>query len=237
MPHSAPTERLSTLRRAALAQIVSPSDRFRGRAIAIELGELGEDPAIAALPEFYEATVLTTVARGKPARRAQKPLYRLFRACLASGEPDRYERFRQVISYAVHDPAQLDGLYFHSTFATMDQTAIWADITTVIDRLKPVAGEVFLNSGTLLGPVRDQSLIAHDDDVDLALRLDAGSMETAAAAWQKTRAQLEKAGLLSERQPSNPGTMKLKSGGVYNIDLFPAWVSEGRGLRLPPHRR
>lgn len=226
---------IDDLRRRALAQIVSPLPGYKGRAAMVRLGELGDGvPGVADRPDYLEAMVLTILARGKPARRAQKPLYRLFRARLAAGEIDSYRQFEQVLRYAVQDADRLQGLHFHAAFGTMDQQAIWADIATVMQRLAVLGGEVFLNSGTLLGAVRDKSLIAHDDDVDLAIRLDAGSPDEAVAQWSDTRAALQDAALLSERQPPNPGTLKLKSGGTYNIDLFPAWVAEGR-VYVYPH--
>lgn len=226
--------KIDALRRRALAQIVSPRNGYKGRAETIALGELGEtEPEVQHSPDFLEATVLAILARGKTPRRAQKPLYRLFRARLASNEVEKYQSFTQVLKYAVHDLSQLDGLHFHSAFGSMDQQEIWADIRSVMQRLDAMGDEVFLNSGTLLGAVRDKSLIAHDDDVDLALRLLATTPQDAARQWHATRARLQESGLLSDRQPSNPGTLKLKSGGTYNIDLFPAWISEGRVFVYP----
>ncbi|MCB1312957.1 MAG: LicD family protein [Maritimibacter sp.] len=226
--------RIDELRRRALAQIISPSDSYKGRAVLIELGELDSAPGVQTAPELLEATILAFIARGRRARRIQKQLYRLFRARVAAGELGKYEQFVQVLQYAIHDPSQLEGLYFHSAFATLDQQAIWTDIASVVQRLELVGKDVFLNSGTLLGVVRDKELIAHDDDVDLAIRLDASSAEQAVAQWKKTREKLQEAGIVPERNPKNPGTMQIKSAGVYNIDLFPAWVSEGR-VYVYPH--
>ncbi|MDU8926547.1 LicD family protein [Alisedimentitalea sp. MJ-SS2] len=226
--------RIEQLRRRALSQIIAPRDGYKARAIVIELGEMADAAKDHTSPEFLEATILAIIARGGRPRRAQKPLYRLFRARLEDGKIEKYQQFQQVLTYSVRDRKELEGLHFHSAFGTMNQAEVWADIEQVMSNLKAVGSEVFLNSGTLLGAVRDKALIAHDDDVDLAIRLDASSTVEAVEQWKKTRELLQNAGFLSERQPTNPGTMKLKASGGYNVDLFPAWVDEGQ-VYVYPH--
>lgn len=225
---------IDSLRRQALAHILEPRKGYKPREAVIRLGEMAEaDPKLEQSPDFLEAQILTILARGGKSRRAQKPLFRLFRACLEAGDSARYLRFEEVLHYVASSPELLDGLHFHRTFEQMDQAEVWAEIGRGIAELQALGLECFLNSGTLLGTVRDKKLIAHDDDVDLAIVFEASSPEEAANRWRELGATLGEAKLLTGKQPRNPATLKLQTKGRYNIDLFPAWVQDGQFFVYP----
>lgn len=225
--------RIGEIRDAALAQLLTPQQDFDGEALQRELTELVTKEPDRKLPSFLEADILLALGGGARPRRAQKSLYRLYKERVALGEIPEFESFEQTLKQAETNGVSLEGLYFPQSFWSMSHEEIWADVGTVMRRVGDVLGDLFLNSGTLLGVVRDQSLISHDDDVDLAVVLKASSAQEAGREWKNIHGVLKQHDLLSEREGRNPTVYKLKSDGVYNIDLFPAWIEEGRVFVYP----
>lgn len=226
--------RAGEIRDIAMAQLLLPRAGFDAAPYNKELEEMAADLGDAFSIDYLEAFILLTIGIGKRPRRAQKPLYRLYKKRLAAGQMGAFEAFTDVLKAAESRGYSLEGIYFPQSFQNQDHEKIWADVRATLDKVKAVIGPVFLNSGTLLGVVRDQSLIAHDDDVDLAVLMQSDSQESAARDWQDIRLRLQEAGLLSGKQVPNPGVYKLRSGGAYNIDLFPAWIADGK-LHVYPH--
>ncbi|CUH64451.1 LPS biosynthesis protein [Thalassovita autumnalis] len=124
--------------------------------------------------------------------------------------------------------------YSGQTFDTMDHSRIWGAVGGHIEALGRMGYRCFLNSGTLLGVVRDGKLIDHDDDVDLALILQADNEADAAEEWRQLWARLGELGLDGAGGLKSPGIYKLKGQDGCEIDLFPAWVKEGR-MYIYPH--
>lgn len=119
-------------------------------------------------------------------------------------------------------------------FALIDPSSIWAHVEALTTQLEAEGFSVFLNSGTLLGVTRDQSLIAHDDDVDLAVILNADSTKSAAAEWHRLANRLQEAGMLDKAKQKAPEFFKLEPVGNFEVDLFPAWIEDGR-VYVYPH--
>ena len=226
--------RIAEIRDMAIAQLFYKRDDFDHDGHRDELAALVKAGADALTPDGLEAEIALTLAFGSRPRRAQKPLYRLYKQRLARREADQFQRFVAVLERAKDHGISLDGIYMPQSFATMDHDMVWADLRALFEKLDAAGVQVFLNSGTLLGVVRDKALIAHDDDVDLAVVFEADSQEAAAEAWIATQKQLSDQGLLVERRGPNPGVVKLVSDGSYNVDLFPAWIEKGR-VYVYPH--
>lgn len=183
-------------------------------------------------PDYYEAAVAMIVARNKRPRRAQKLLYRLLQARLEQDEVHQFKSFQKKIQDAAAVGFSLEGLHFLSTLADMDDDVIWADTRKAVDTFAELIGDTFLNSGTLLGVTREKGPIPHDDDVDLAVVLDANSSESAAHAWIEAYKTLGQQRLV--KQPKrNLGVFKHQSTTGINIDLFPAWLEDGRVFIYP----
>ena len=98
-----------------------------------------------------------------------------------------------------------------------------------MDRLEALGLRCFINSGTLLGAIREGRLIAHDDDVDLAVVLDAPDAEQAARAWVALKGRLDEAKLLNLAFDQEVRShAKIGQAGGASVDLFPAWIDDGR---------
>ncbi|MEZ5193608.1 MAG: hypothetical protein R2734_14655 [Nocardioides sp.] len=118
-----------------------------------------------------------------------------------------------------------------------DPGAVWATVERVTEQLGERGYPVLVTSGTLLGLVREGGVIAHDDDIDLAVVLPEDDTTDAAGAarqWRELRARAALAGQLDlafeERRASH---CRAAADGGLKVDLFPAWPHAGRMFMWP----
>lgn len=184
--------------------------------------------------EWLEARIATCIAgRIRPAIvvRTIKQL-RNFRD--SRGEIERFVAFEDLLKSGLGEERLTSHGFRPQSFADMDHSPIWDRIGEHMGFLTRQGYEVFLNSGTLLGVVRDGRLIDHDDDIDLAIILHAESAETAAQEWSALRSTMREAGILVEEQMMSDAIFKLTGHGDVKFDLFPAWF-EGDRFFVYPH--
>jgi hypothetical protein len=176
--------------------------------------------------EWLEARIATCIAgRIRPAIVVRTiKLLRIFRE--SRGEMDRFVAFETLLKSGLGEERLTSHGFQAQSFADMDHTPIWDRIGEHMGFLTKQGYEVFLNSGTLLGVVRDGRLIDHDDDIDLAIILRANSVETAISEWKELRAALKAEGRLDEEQMDGNAIFKLTGATNVNFDLFPAWFEE-----------
>ena len=105
----------------------------------------------------------------------------------------------------------------------------------LMDRLAVYDREIFANSGTLLGLVRNGTLLAHDYDVDLGMLLKARTEVEAAAEWREITDRLIADGLALHRSEWSHVTLKMQKIGDFGVDLFPAWCDAQGRLFVYPH--
>ena len=200
----------------------------RARLDAADLQEFpGDDPTA------LELDILLVLLNGKPAKRIRKPLWRLSRVRLRSGEAAAFREFQDLVLGFEKRGTSFDGFDPVVFFDLVDHAPIWADADAAISSVSKIAGPCFINSGTLLGAVREGALIGHDDDLDLCLMLEADSMKSAAAAWIAAYHALRQEGLIDKPPSRNYGVFKLRGKTGVNIDLFPGWIAEDQAYIYP----
>ncbi len=224
---------LATLRDAAMAHLKGAALTFDAARARSALSALDLSDHDRTTPAFYETDICLVLASHKPGKQAQKSLYRLFKQRMAAGETDAFEQFQGKLVELEKTGVDLGGLQLVDYFGNIDHADVWAAVDDVLRRVETLIGPVFLNSGTLLGVVRERALLPHDDDVDLAVVLDAQNAVQAAQAWARAYHLLHAEGLLAKKVKRNHGVFQLKSSSSVKIDLFPAWIEEGRGWIYP----
>ena len=118
---------------------------------------------------------------------------------------------------------------YRLALAGREQQELWLGVAEIVAGVADLGHECFVNSGSLLGLVREGALIAHDDDVDLAVVLSGTDAACAAEEWLELRGQLVAAGLVDrDFAARRQGHVKVRLPMGLTVDLFPAWASQGR---------
>lgn len=185
--------------------------------------------------EGLEAQIMICVGCQIRPKRVRKFLTRLRSLRAKAGEAALFEAFEAKLIESVGGDALVTHSYGATTFKSLDHDAVWAHVGALIEKISGAEDRIFLNSGTLLGVVRDKRLIDHDDDIDLAYLLEASSAEAAAEEWKALNARLIGEGLAKPDYGIETGMMQLDGGGVVRVDLFPVWVDLDDRVYVFPH--
>ncbi|MEX0283711.1 MAG: LicD family protein [Paracoccaceae bacterium] len=222
--------RVDEIRLMAYAALHGEATGFTPRKYAGELSDLETRPQS---PAYLEALIGTcVVGRIRPSRtvRAMRKLRNLREA---AGEGRKFQEFETLVQTHLGDLGVSGHGYGKAKFANMDHGKMWSRLGQHIAGLNAAGYEVFLNSGTLLGVVRDGRFIDHDDDIDLGVILKADCAEAAAAEWKAFKSMTWKEGLFDAASFEHAFIHKMASDDGCDIDLFPVWFEEGRAFVFP----
>lgn len=219
--------------RRAVEEAVATPDRLdedwvalRARLDAVAPGERGR--------AWREASVLLDLAYRQRPGRTHRQLGRIRARRLAQGED--FDGLWAECERALA-PFTLTPHGYDVALGQRPAEEVWAAVARVTERFGERGHRVLVTSGTLLGLVRDGGVIAHDDDVDLAVLLaDDDSPDAAGAAreWRELRASAAAAGLLDpEFERRQASHCRAAVGGGLKVDLFPAWCGGGRVFMWP----
>jgi len=130
---------------------------------------------------------------------------------------------------AILKPLFLGPHNYSKRLSDVSTTTIEICISRLHAAVRHSGHELFINSGTLLGAVRDGNLITHDDDLDVAVYLNGHDIETVAKQWKFLREKLSR---------EFKFVMKGSFCAVFidddvQIDIFPAWASDGKMFIYP----
>lgn len=206
---------------AALVPVADrdPAEHDRLRSLLAEVPRERRDRG------WREANVLVDLAFRERPRKAFARLVRLRDRCDddADFQPFWTECVRVMAPYTLGPHG------YKLSLGGREQQELWRGVATVVAEVGALGHECFVNSGSLLGLVRDGAAIAHDDDADLAVVLRATDAGSAAEEWMALRVRLADAGLLDlDSETRRRGHAKVGLPGGMVVDLFPAWASRGR---------
>ncbi len=222
--------RISEIHATALAELTAPTGDVPHWALYGELQQLRTRPF---RTDWLEAVIMVAgIGRIRPAKMVGH-LNKLRHKRNVQNQAELFQTFLATLRAYMGDDRLTNHAFGSETFADLDHDSVWRHVERHLGALRDEGYEVFLNSGTLLGVVRDARLIEHDDDIDLALLLKARTEAEAAAEWLTLRTRLEELDLFDAETFKQAAIYKLKPVGTTQIDLFPAWIEDDKVFVYP----
>ena len=144
---------------------------------------------------------------------------------------NEHEEFLKLIHKILY-PMVLSHHGYNRSASFLDTSFVWRSLEEFSYVVKELGYQTFLVSGTLLGIVRDNKLIAHDDDIDVSIYLGNGSFEQIAERFNLLKDQLNELNLIDNSFKGTFFRIKLCQGVI--IDAFPSW-SKDNSVYVYPH--
>lgn len=213
-------------------------DRVKGDPIGkAEYGQLFdalEEVREPANPAWVQAWIVLNCATRNRAFGTQRLMSRYNKQCRKRGTIDEFDEFLRHVQddLGFYLP---NGSSYGESFRGVDVGEVMAKCSTLSARLAELNLEVFANSGTLLGIVREGTLLENDNDIDLGVLLEARSAKAAAAEWIALCDRLIAEGVAIERSSWSKVTLKLQKIDQFGVDLFPAWIDADDRVHVYPH--
>lgn len=224
-------EKILKIRQTAIKYLERKDTRFPARKFFKQLDGLKPDRPT---KDWIEAVILVLIAGMIKPARVLGMMNSLSKMQKSAGQEQEFNAFADQVSKYLY-PYRITSHGFQKFYFSEENNRLALDhIGELIHRFTEIDYTVFLNSGTLLGVVRDGRLIEHDDDVDLAILLKSETRQDAAHEWVSLRKRLDGLGLLGDGESGMNVIYKLKSRGEIDVDLFPCWIEDNR-LFIYPH--
>lgn len=219
---------LSKVQDTVLAGNITNKDYHR---ILAEIEACSETKSL----EWFKSWILLHCATRKKAFKTQKIISRFNRISRRKGRLEDYQSF---LNYIVEDLKLFlpNGSSYTESFRTADTQAVINGCREIMELLISQTNlDVFVNSGTLLGLVREGTLIEYDNDIDLAIVLNGHTEEEVAKEWLALCDNLIAQGIGLSRSEWSKVTLKLNKISGFGVDLFPAWFSKEGDVYVYPH--
>jgi len=178
--------------------------------------------------DWVERVVSIYAVKGVKGRRCSALMQRMERKRIVDGEPEKFAIFKERLADQIERGTPNEK--FNMTFEFSNNDKANDGLRGVVDVLIEGGFPTFINSGTLLGAVRDQSFIKHDYDADVAVILKGDTNRDVIEGFNACHRYLVSVygdDIRSRFKSKRPTIkVKLKSGLV--VDVFPAWERDGR---------
>jgi len=164
----------------------------------------------------------------------QNPLetWGYLRTLKATLEIDVFNEFKSEVTRCIF-PYVITEHGYKRSLASRDQSEVWRQIRQIVGILQEEGVDSFANSGTLLGLIREGSLLPHDDDADLGILVPGDDLEQVVSNIMKLFIALARRGMISAWHVEN-GCKHIALKNEVPLDLFPAWILNGQ-LYTYPH--
>ncbi len=155
----------------------------------------------------------------------------------ASGNPQKYEEFEARFNELVAPNILLPhGFAKSNPLHESDPIHVVHLVKDTFKFIENIGYESFINSGSLLGLVRDGAFIPHDDDIDVGVIMHSQSEEDVAREWINFRDRLLAQDLIDlNKQKKSSQVLKFKNDLNIGFDLFAAWFDKQGRFSVYPH--
>jgi hypothetical protein len=183
--------------------------------------------------EWTERVVITYCLKRVRSGRVRSLRKDIIRYWEENNQPEKAEDFSNRVDHAL-DFARPHAKNYFIQFAAQDNVKAANELQKIITTLQNEDQKVFINSGTLLGAVREGSFIGHDDDIDLGVILSAENDKNAVKEFLSIFRLLAARGDLKIKTSFNSPVLKITLPSDIVVDLFPTWVKNG-SVFIWPH--
>jgi hypothetical protein len=151
--------------------------------------------------------------------------FELLQSIKSSLDKDSYSDLEKAIFELLY-PYTLSPHGYMKSLKAIDKKNLLAEIDELIYNLKSNGYPAFISSGTLLGALRNNEFIPHDDDIDLGVIMPGKNWEDLLKSIDNFEYFLKSKNLLRSNSIGLPNGLfhwKTKYMSGVNVDLFPLW--------------